>query len=243
MPLASTRRTGLVDQVIDQLRDTVTAGEWPVGTRIPIEPELADQLGVGRNTVREAVRALAHSGILEVRQGDGTYVRATSEVSGAIRRLRGVELREVLQVRRTLEVEGAKLAAAVRTADDLVRLHALLDQRDADWRDGRLDDFVRTDAAFHVEVVRCSHNSLLSELYRGLMEAITASIAATAEQPDEAEVIRHRGLVEAIEAEDADQAAIEASGFLDELLSRARTAELDRPISDAPHKHVAKQVS
>ncbi|SDS78559.1 FadR/GntR family transcriptional regulator [Microlunatus soli] len=220
MPLASARRTGLVDQVIDQLRDAIVAGEWAIGARIPTEPELADQLGVGRNTVREAVRALSHSGILEVRQGDGTYVRATSEVAGAIGRLCGVELREVLQVRRALEVEAARSAAVRRTGDDLDRLHALLDQRDADWEHGRLDDFARTDAEFHVEVVRCSHNTLLSELYRGLMETITASIASTAGQPEHAEVIRHRGLVDAIEAGDADRAATEASAFLDELLRR-----------------------
>ena len=70
MPLSAARRTGLVDQVIDQLRQSVTSGEWPVGLRIPNEAVLVDSLGVGRNTVREAVRALAHAGLLEVRQGD-----------------------------------------------------------------------------------------------------------------------------------------------------------------------------
>src|ERR1044071_10150453 len=64
VPLATTRRAGLVDQVIEQLREAVTKGEWPIGQRSPTEPELATQLGVGRNTVREAVRALAHSGLL-----------------------------------------------------------------------------------------------------------------------------------------------------------------------------------
>ena len=221
MPLASARRTGLVDQVIAQFRDLVTAGEWPLGVKIPTEPALAEQIGVGRNTIREAVRALAHAGILEVRQGDGTYVRATSEVSGAVRRLCGEELREVLQVRRTLEVEGARLAAAARTRSELDRLRQLLDQRDTDWRDGRIDDFIRTDVTFHVEVVRCSHNGLLAELYRGLTEAISASIASNSDRPEDAELIRHHGLVDAIEAGDADWAATEASGFLDELLSRA----------------------
>lgn len=136
MPLVTTRRTGLVDQVIEQLRASVAGGEWPVDTRIPTEPELAEALGVGRNTVREAVRALAHSGILEVRQGDGTYVRATSEVSGAVRRLCGPQLRDVLQVRRCLEVEGARLAAAARTEEDLAELRALLHRRDSHQQQG-----------------------------------------------------------------------------------------------------------
>ncbi|MFE0021487.1 FadR/GntR family transcriptional regulator [Amycolatopsis sp. NPDC059021] len=229
MPLATTRRAGLVDQVIEQLRGAVTRGEWPIGERIPTEPELVEQLGVGRNTVREAVRALAHSGLLEVRQGDGTYVRATSEVSGAIRRLCGAELREVLQVRRLMEVEGARLAAAARTEEDLAELRELLDRRDADLQSKQVAEFARTDAEFHLAVVRCGHNTLLTELYRGLSEAITASVAATLDDPEHAQEIKHRGIVEAIAAQDADRAAAEACGFLDELLARlARKQQNER---------------
>lgn len=220
MPLATTRRAGLVDQVIEQLRDAVRQGEWPIGTRIPTEPELVATLGVGRNTVREAVRALSHSGLLEVRQGDGTYVRATSEVSGAIRRLCGTELREALQVRRMLEVEGARLAATVRTEDELARLRELHDQRDAAQHEARFDDFVRADAEFHLAVVQCAHNALLTELYRGLTEVVTASVAATThEELDPAERIEHRGILNAIADRDPARAATEAAGFLDELLA------------------------
>lgn len=220
VPLATTRRTGLVDQAIEQLRDAVRQGEWPIGQRIPTEPELAAQLGVGRNTVREAVRALAHSGLLEVRQGDGTYVRATSEVSGAVRRLCGDELREVLQVRRTLEVEGARLAAAARTEEELGKLTALLDERDAAEGEHRFEDYVRADAEFHLSVVHCGHNTLLTELYRGLTEVVTASVAATSsESPSYSGTIEHRGLLHAIADQDPAAAAAEAAGFLDELLA------------------------
>jgi len=220
VPLVTTRRTGLVDQVIEQLRASVAGGEWPVDSRIPTEAELADALGVGRNTVREAVRALAHSGILEVRQGDGTYVRATSEVSGAVRRLCGPQLRDVLQVRRCLEVEGARLAAAARTEKDLAELRALLDRRDGYQQEGRHDEFVRADTDFHLAVVRCSHNPVLTELYCGLTEVLMASVATTSAKPVQADQIRHRGLVEAIAAADVEAAGREASGFLDELLEQ-----------------------
>jgi DNA-binding FadR family transcriptional regulator len=223
VPLATTRRAGLVDQVIEQLRTAVTQGEWPIGERIPTETELVEQLGVGRNTVREAVRALAHTGLLEVRQGDGTYVRATSEVSGAIRRLCGSELREVLQVRRTLEVEGARLAAAERTEEDVAGLWSLLSRREVELRERRWEDFVRTDAEFHCAVVRAGHNRLLTELYRGLTEVVTASVAATAgitPGADHLPEIGHEGLAQAIADRDADRAAAEACGFLDELLER-----------------------
>lgn len=215
MPLATTRRTGLVDQVIDQLRASVTSGEWAVDERIPTEPALAEALGVGRNTVREAIRALAHSGIFEVRQGDGTYVRATSEVSGALRRLCGSELREVLQVRRCLEMEGARLAAQNRTEADLAELRAYLARRDTT----NPEEFARTDTAFHLAVVRASHNRVLIELYRGLTEVIMASVATTSNAP-QAGMYPHDGLVEAIAAGDVERAGNEASGFIDEMLTR-----------------------
>lgn len=218
MPLVTARRTGLVDQVIEQLRGSVASGEWPVGAKIPTEPELVETLGVGRNTVREAVRALAHSGILDVRQGDGTYVRATTEVSGALGRLCGSELREVLQVRRCLEVEGARLAAAARTEDDLAELRTLLERRDSFQRQNKYEEFVRADTELHFAVVRSSHNAVLTELYRGLTEVIMASVATTSEEPQHFEEIRHRGLVEAIAAGDVERAGREARGFLDELL-------------------------
>ena len=221
MPLATTRRAGLVDQVIGQLRAAISGGEWPVGERIPTEGALAETFGVSRNTVREAVRALAHGGLLEVRQGDGTYVRATSEVSGAIRRLCGSELREILQVRRGLEVEGARLAAMSRTEEDLRRLTELLAERNRAQRAKQFEEFVRADTDFHLVIVHSGHNALLSELYRGIVEAVSASVAATSHDHLAERVhIGHDGLLDAIADRDPDRAAAEAGGFLDQLIVR-----------------------
>jgi DNA-binding FadR family transcriptional regulator len=230
VPLAATHRTGLVDQVIEQIRGAIRRREWPVGQRIPTETALAGNLGVGRNTIREAVRALAHTGLLEVRQGDGTYVRATSEVSGAIRRLCGSELRAVLQVRRSLEVEGARLAATARTEAELARLGELIALRERAQRDGDREGFVRADAEFHRTVIHSGHNALLSELYLGIIEAVTASVAATSlDHLVERVEIGHQSLLAAIAASDPDRAAAQACGLLDQLLTLAdqdgRTAE------------------
>lgn len=238
MPLATTRRGSLVDQVIAQLREAIASGEWPVGHRIPPESELVSVLDVGRNTVREAVRALAHGGLLEVRQGDGTYVRATSELSGALRTLCGPELREVLEVRRTLEVESARLAAARRTDDDLAGLRAAQAERDtavgavaAVARSGarpgadELERAARADTDFHLAVVRCARNGLLTELYRGVVEAVAGSVATT--MPDTVgtdDDVSHGGLVEAIADGDVERAAREAGDFLTRLIDGA-----DRP--------------
>jgi DNA-binding FadR family transcriptional regulator len=217
VPLNTARRTGLVDQVIDQIRGSVARGEWRVDERIPNESVLVEELGVGRNTVREAVRALAHAGILEVRQGDGTYVRATSEVSGALRRLCGSELRDVLQVRRGLEIEGTRLAAAHRTDDDVAELRTLLARRNACDGAGAPDEFARADVDFHLAIVRASHNPMLTELYRGLIELITASVAATHESP--VPIVDHGELLDCIVAGDVEGAARLAGALLDDILA------------------------
>ncbi|MCI2419157.1 FCD domain-containing protein [Saccharopolyspora sp. K220] len=221
MPLVTAKRTGLVDQVIAQIRELVSSGEWPLGGKIPPETELVIALGVGRNTVREAVRALSHAGLLEVRQGDGTFVRATSEISGAVRKLCGPELRQVLEVRRALEVEGARLAARARTEDDLRELEICLAARDAAVQ--RLDsaEVVTTDAEFHARLVAASHNPVLISLYEGIREAVASSVATTfnPETPPE-QHISHTELLAAVRDSEPRRAAEEAGAFLDELLAQ-----------------------
>ncbi|MER5391450.1 FadR/GntR family transcriptional regulator [Saccharopolyspora sp. NPDC002686] len=221
MPLVTAKRTGLVDQVIAQIRELVTSGEWPLGEKIPPEAELVAALGVGRNTVREAVRALSHAGLLEVRQGDGTFVRATNEISGAVRKLCGPELQQVLEVRRALEVEGARLAARARTEDDLREMSDCLSQRDAAVQHRDSAAVITTDAEFHRRLVAASHNPVLISLYAGIHEAVTSSVATTfnPEIPPEQHV-SHTALLTAVRDGDPRRAAEEAGGFLDELLAQ-----------------------
>ncbi|MGB2920348.1 MAG: FCD domain-containing protein, partial [Mycobacterium sp.] len=127
------------------------------------------------------------------------------------------ELRDVLQVRRGLEVEGTRLAAANRTEADLAELTALLARRDQCQAAGDTDEFARADAEFHLAVVRSSHNLMLTELYRGLIEAITASVATTHEKP--VEIVDHAVLLEHIAAGDVERAAGTAAALLDGILA------------------------
>lgn len=219
MPLGAAQRTGLVDQVIDQMRTAITEQEWPLGERIPTEPELVNTLGVGRNTVREAVRALSHAGLLEVRQGDGTYVRATSELSGAMGRLCGKELRDSLEVRRMFEAEGAYQAALRRTEEDIHALRAAQRTRNEALHADQATA-VEADTELHLLIIDCAHNALLSELYRGIIETMRASVATTLNQNFglSDEQIMHDELVEAIVRGDAERAVREAGGFLEHLL-------------------------
>ncbi|MFD6886488.1 FadR/GntR family transcriptional regulator [Streptomyces sp. NPDC059957] len=215
MPLTSPRRSALVDQVIAQLRNQITTGEWPVGSRIPTEPELVELLGVARNTVREAVRALAHNGLLDIRQGSGTYVIATSELAGVMhRRFAGADPRHIAELRSTLESSAARLAAERRTARDLVQLDALLARREEAWSGGDAEPFIAADVALHMAVVAASHNEVLIELYADLGDLVADWLRTdVGTELDPAAHLDHARLIEAIRRGDGDAAASEAAGY------------------------------
>ncbi|MFJ8161601.1 FadR/GntR family transcriptional regulator [Streptomyces sp. NPDC096136] len=215
MPLTSPRRSALVDQVITQLRNQITSGEWPVGSRIPTEPELVELLGVARNTVREAVRALAHNGLLDIRQGSGTYVLATSELAGVMhRRFAGADPRHVAELRSTLESSAARLAAERRTERDLVQLESLLARREEAWASGDAELFVSTDVALHMAVVTASHNEVLIELYADLGDLVAEWLRAdVGTELHPADHLDHARLIAAIRRGDGDTAASEAAGY------------------------------
>jgi DNA-binding FadR family transcriptional regulator len=217
-PRSAPRQTR-VRQVIEQLNARISGGEWPLGSKIPTEPQLVDALGVGRNTIREAVRALVHAGVLECRQGSGTYVISTDELSGAVtRRLAAAQAAETVEVRRAFEVEGARLAALRRTPDDLVALDRALADREAAWRSGRVADFVAADAALHTVIVAAAHNAMLAELYTSIGAAMRATLADhVGEELHPDRYVSHGELVEAIRAGDPDRAAHEAAAFLETL--------------------------
>ncbi|MDT0550314.1 MULTISPECIES: FadR/GntR family transcriptional regulator [Streptomyces] len=213
MPLTSPRRSALADQVIAQLRAQITSGEWPVGSRIPTEPELVEQLGVARNTVREAVRALAHNGLLDIRQGSGTYVLATSELAGVMhRRFADADPLHVAELRSALETKAARLAAERRTEQDLKQIDALLDRRERAWASGDAMAFVEADATLHMAVVAASHNEVLAELYADLGGVVRQFLHGDVEGGLRPEVhVDHARLVEAIRDGDGERAAAEAS--------------------------------
>ncbi|TXG90607.1 FadR family transcriptional regulator [Rhodococcus rhodnii] len=212
------RRSGLVSQVAEQLREEIRSGRWSVGTRIPTEPELAELTGTGRNTVREAVQGLVHAGLLERRQGSGTYVVGTSDVGITLARFFATSYsRDVLELRTALDLTAAELAARRRTDDDIAMLRARLDERAAQWEAERWDDAVTADVALHRGIVEASHNAVYLEFYDSLLptieDVITQHVAAT-----------HRGfhgdhaaLVEAVAAGDPVAAVAAARSLFDEL--------------------------
>lgn len=214
---AAQPRQTLVRQVIEQLREQIATGEWPVGSKIPTEPRLVEAFGVGRNTVREAVRALENAGVLECRQGSGTYVISADELSGVVtRRLAAAEMAEAVEVRRALEVEAARLAALRRTPEDLAALDGALAEREAAWRSGSVAEFVEADAGLHTVIVASAHNTMLADLYASVGAAMRATVAdAVGGELHPDRYIGHGQLIEAIQAGDTARAAYEAGAFLE----------------------------
>ncbi|GAA2742397.1 FadR/GntR family transcriptional regulator [Kitasatospora cinereorecta] len=212
MALSTTRRTPLSDQVIAQLRGQITSGEWPVGSRIPTEAELVEQLGVARNTVREAVRALAHNGLLDIRQGSGTYVLATSELAGVMhRRFADADQDQVAELRSTLETSAAGLAALRRTDRDLELIAAALARREDAWHSGDAEDFVQADAAFHQAVVAAAHNEVLAAVYADLGEVTRAHLRHDVGPELIADrYVSHDAILQAVRDRDAASASLEA---------------------------------
>ncbi|MGO2030704.1 MAG: FadR/GntR family transcriptional regulator [Glutamicibacter ardleyensis] len=215
-------RPPLADEVVARLSDAVTQGRWSVGDRIPAEPELIAELGVSRGTLREAIKALARTGMFEVRRGDGTYVRATSEISGTAQRVyREHSDQDVLQVRFALDTQAARLAAKSSDAQVIQRLRTLLRQRSDAWQEREYLAWSQADWQFHLEVARASGVPLLHEIYESFGDVFhgTKMVQRLAEGFDGCLRDGHDSLVDAIEAADDEAAARTVVANLDYCMS------------------------
>lgn len=224
MPLTSLRRSPLVELAVSQLREQVLSGQWPVGGRLPAETELAQRLEVGRSTVREAVRALVHAGLLETRQGSGTYVRSVTPGADWEPRLRRAAVLEAYEVREALEVQAARLAASRRTDADVEALAACLAERER----ARGDDarFVEADLAFHRATVAAAHNPLLAEMFDSFAAVLREALIAIRLDHDAQSAVAdaaHARLAAAIEAGDAAAAAQATHDQLDATAANLRS--------------------
>lgn len=175
---ARLRHGPVVPRVESALRAMLAEGRWRPGERLPNEVALAAELGVGRSSVREAVRLLAHDGLVEVRHGSGTYAAEppAPAADGDMRRLlRRARLREVYEVRRALEVEAARLAAGRLRPEDIGRLRDRLALRE-ERTGGDPAAFVDADLAFHRAVVELSGNAVLLGLFTSVLPVLRTAL-------------------------------------------------------------------
>ncbi|MGJ0203824.1 FCD domain-containing protein [Leucobacter sp. gxy201] len=228
---SSTRGSQKARDTLDFLRGRISSGDWAVGSLIPKEVELMTLIGVGKSTVREAVRSLAAFGMLETVPGVGTFVRSRTPVSTILTEfLAEHDLEEVLVYRRSLEIEAAQHAAVTRTDEQLRGLREALERSLAagDRTTDTCDRSVDPDS-FHMRVVEASGSTLLHDLYLGVLSVLQrASLEGRIILGTTVETMHrdHEAVLAAIEAKDVRSAAHSMALHVDRDLG-LRTDMLD----------------
>jgi GntR family transcriptional regulator, transcriptional repressor for pyruvate dehydrogenase complex len=233
------RAPSVTEEAIDKIRELIVSGSWGPGDRLPKESELAAQLGLSRNSLREAVRALSQLRVLEVRQGDGTYVSSLEpdlllESTGFISHLLlGDTAVELYEVRRILEAAAAALAAARIDEAGKEELRLRLESMAA--ADG-VEDLVEADVAFHAVIAKAAGNAVLTSLLASLSTRTMRVRLWRGRRVDNAlDVTRdeHRRIYEAIVSGDPELARAAATAHIasGERWLRAQVAASDSTLS------------
>jgi DNA-binding FadR family transcriptional regulator len=200
-------RRSLVELAVERMRERILQGDWQVGERLPTEPVLAVEMGISRNTVREAMRVLAFSGLVEIRQGDGSYLRTCQDPLQAVLAMSRCTPEQARETRHILESEAIGLAALRRTEADLQGLREAL-QDSAGHFHGDINAYVSCDLVFHQRLIDAAHNPALSELYRYFSGVVGAALQhnMTTVPRCQATFDLHGQILAAIEQRDAQQA-------------------------------------
>ncbi|MFI8221391.1 FadR/GntR family transcriptional regulator [Streptomyces sp. NPDC085932] len=225
----------LTDEAMDKIKAMIIAGELAPGSRLPKEELLAAQLGLSRNSLREAVRALTAMRILMVRQGDGTYVSSLEPhllletLSFASDVSQGQTALQLIQVRRLLEPQATGLAAALLTPEDLRELGDILEQSQSA---ATVEEFVAHDIAFHTRITEAVGNPVLSMLLRVLSTSTQRARIVRGSQARRAVDNAHRDhqqILDALRARDALLAASAATVHITAVEQWLATSLTDAP--------------
>ncbi|TMG24051.1 MAG: FadR family transcriptional regulator [Chloroflexi bacterium] len=205
---------------MDKIRERIVSGAWGPGDRLPKESELAAELGLSRNSLREAVRALSQLRVLEVRQGDGTYVSSLEpdlllESTGFVSHLLlGEGAVALYEVRRILEAAAASLAAARIDEVGKQELGSSLERmRDAQG----VEELVEADVAFHAVIARATGNPVLISLLASLstrMHRVRLWHGRAADNALDVTREEHRRIYEAIMQGDPELARAAATAHI-----------------------------
>jgi DNA-binding FadR family transcriptional regulator len=223
----------LADQVTRLLAEQLRSGIYPVNSRLPTEKAIAEEFGVSRTVVREAISRLKSEGLVETRQGSGTAV-LDAQSSAAFRLARldsnpaeGVS--RIIELRCGIEAQMAALAAQRRTAAEMADIKRALKAIDRAVAAG--GDGVKEDLEFHMAISRATRNpyytDLLGMLTRALHDAIRVTRSNEARRADFTDAVRaeHEAICAAILARDPDAARAAALGHMESTVSRIQVAE------------------
>jgi GntR family transcriptional repressor for pyruvate dehydrogenase complex len=224
MKVRPVARKGIYEDIVLQIRAMIDRGELKPGDRLLSERSLAEMFFVSRNTVREAIKALSENGLLESRQGAGTFV---TEVDGdtfantfAKVILRGQpEVRDVFEVRKLLEPEIAALAARNATPVDVALFEEVLAEQEAAVGVGRSGR--NCDQQFHELLADASGNTVLREMIGALHDHLAESRSRGLQslERQKASLVAHRAIVEAVRNGHVMQAEKAMRDHLDEIES------------------------
>jgi GntR family transcriptional repressor for pyruvate dehydrogenase complex len=207
----------LYQQIADQIRDLIDRGGFEVGTRLPPERDLAQQLGVSRPSLREALIALDVEGRVEVRSGSGVFVSAVpQDTAPRTAEAWGESPSQLMEARSVIEGEVVILACARATKEGLVRLRQLLQGMQAEIQRRRIP--VDLDRQFHLTLAEMAGNAILTSLVGTLFDErhspISAKISSRFESTRtwKAALLEHEAILKAVEARDpiAAQSAMRA---------------------------------
>ena len=224
------KSTLVAEWVLERIRSQV----YTEGTKLPSEREIAQALGMSRPPVREALSALQIARIVEIRPGDGTYVKsatpANEMVSNTMLVLEESESPfEVMQARRILEEGIVKVAAAQATDEDVVRLEQVLERMQDAVEHGDLSRYFQANREFHLAIAAATQNAILQRLLKSLLiseekKLWQESIQQYLTNPDHIKVYvgRHQRLLQAIKARDANLAVREMREHFSETAEEVR---------------------
>ena len=160
-------RKSLADEVASALQEKILKGGYKVNQKLPIEAELMHTYGVGRSTVREAVKILVNSGFLRVQQGIGTFVEENSGFNEPLsQRMKRADQKSIAEVRQILEMKIAEKAATNRTGNDISKLEHFLSKRTKAVEKNLVEEAVEAHISFHLVLADASKNDVLAGLYK-----------------------------------------------------------------------------
>jgi DNA-binding FadR family transcriptional regulator len=170
------KRLSLAEEVADRLRELIVSGRYEVGQQLPTEPELMLQFSVGRSSIREAVKILAHRGLVRVQQGLGTFVLSQSGTGEPLsQRLQRADFQDLNEVRLLLEVKIAEKAAMHRNNKDMEKMKSFLKKRFEYATANQLEDCIQADINFHNAIAEAGKNEIMRDLYKTVAEHLKKS--------------------------------------------------------------------